>query len=93
MKLLYKLAFLLTTIVILFCSGELPAQRTEHKQLLSGRYLFVAVPGIRDYMGYGGHGLLVFDMDHGHRFIKRRGHIKRPGQIGEGDHFRLGRRS
>jgi len=34
-------------------------------------YLYVAVPGIRDYLGYGGHGLLVFDMDHGHRFIKR----------------------
>ncbi|HEX3384227.1 MAG TPA: hypothetical protein VHS53_03515 [Mucilaginibacter sp.] len=34
-------------------------------------YLYVAVPGIRDYMGYGGHGLLVFDMDHGHRFVKR----------------------
>src|ERR1700760_1170611 len=38
---------------------------------LSGHYLFVAVPGIRDYLGYGGHGLLVFDMDHGHRFVKR----------------------
>lgn len=38
---------------------------------LSGHYLYVAVPGIRDYMGYGGHGLLVFDMDHGHRFVKR----------------------
>jgi len=34
-------------------------------------YLYVAVPGVRDYMGYGGHGLLVFDMDHGHRFVKR----------------------
>ncbi len=38
---------------------------------LSGHYLFVAVPGIRDYMGYGGHGLLVFDMDHNHQFVKR----------------------
>ena len=38
---------------------------------LSGHYLFVAVPGIRDYLGYGGHGLLVFDIDHGHRFVKR----------------------
>ncbi len=34
-------------------------------------FLYVAVPGIRDYMGYGGHGLLVFDMDHQHRFVKR----------------------
>jgi DNA-binding beta-propeller fold protein YncE len=35
------------------------------------RYLYVAVPGIRDYLGYGGHGLLVFDIDNDHRFVKR----------------------
>jgi DNA-binding beta-propeller fold protein YncE len=40
-------------------------------QPLSGHYLYVAVPGIRDYLGYGGHGLLVFDMDHQHHFVKR----------------------
>ena len=40
-------------------------------QLSSGHYLYVAVPGIRDYMGYGGHGLLVFDIDHNHQFVKR----------------------
>jgi DNA-binding beta-propeller fold protein YncE len=34
-------------------------------------YLYVAVPGIRDYLGYGGHGILVFDMDNGHRYVKR----------------------
>nr|WP_295923085.1 hypothetical protein [uncultured Dyadobacter sp.] len=37
----------------------------------AGRYLYVATPGIRDYLGYGGHGLLVFDMDNHHRFVKR----------------------
>lgn len=36
-----------------------------------GRYLYVAVPGIRNYLGYGGHGILVFDMDNDHRFVKR----------------------
>jgi DNA-binding beta-propeller fold protein YncE len=40
-------------------------------QLMNGRYLFVAAPGIRDYLGYGGHGLMVFDIDHGHKFVKR----------------------
>lgn len=35
------------------------------------RYLYVAVPGIRNYLGYGGHGILVFDMDNNHRFVKR----------------------
>ena len=38
---------------------------------LSGRYLYVAEPGIRDYVEYGGHGLLVYDIDHGHKLVKR----------------------
>ncbi|HMF72357.1 MAG TPA: hypothetical protein VK616_12845, partial [Flavitalea sp.] len=28
-------------------------------------------PGIRDYLGYGGHGILVFDINNNHRFVKR----------------------
>src|SRR3990172_8157941 len=36
-----------------------------------GRFLYVAAPGIRNYLEYGGHGLLVFDIDRGHRFVKR----------------------
>ena len=35
------------------------------------RRLYVAEPGIRNYLEYGGHGLLVFDIDHDHRFIER----------------------
>ncbi|MEP6749164.1 MAG: hypothetical protein ABJB86_15630 [Bacteroidota bacterium] len=35
------------------------------------RYLYVATPGIRDYLGYGGHGILVFDINNNHRFVKR----------------------
>lgn len=35
------------------------------------RQLYVASPGIRNYLEYGGHGLLVFDIDHGHKFVKR----------------------
>ncbi len=37
----------------------------EHKRL------YVAEPGIRDYLEYGGHGILVFDIDQGHRFVRR----------------------
>jgi hypothetical protein len=33
--------------------------------------LYVAVPGVRNYLEYGGHGLLVFDIDDGHKFVKR----------------------
>ena len=35
------------------------------------RLLYVAVPGVRDLLEYGGHGILVFDIDQGHRFVKR----------------------
>lgn len=35
------------------------------------RFLYVATPGIRNYLEYGGHGILVFDIDDGHRFVKR----------------------
>src|SRR5215472_11951192 len=33
--------------------------------------LYVAVPGIRNYVEYGGVGILVYDVDSGHKFIKR----------------------
>ena len=33
--------------------------------------LYVAVPGIRDYPQYGGTGVLVFDIDRGHQFVRR----------------------
>src|SRR5262245_28214198 len=35
------------------------------------RLLYVAVPGIRNHLEYGGHGVLVFDIDRGHAFVKR----------------------
>jgi len=35
------------------------------------RFLYVAVPGIRNYLEYGGHGVLIFDIDAGYRFVRR----------------------
>lgn len=35
------------------------------------RYLYVACPGIRNYLEYGGAGILVFDIDDGHKFVRR----------------------
>ncbi len=35
------------------------------------RRLYVVCPGIRNYLEFGGAGVLVFDVDHGHRFVKR----------------------
>jgi len=45
------------------------------------RLLYVAAPGIRNELQHGGHGLLVFDIDHGHKFVKR---IKTSGFDSEG---------
>src|SRR5712692_7740369 len=33
--------------------------------------LYVATPGIRNYVDYGGIGIVIFDIDNGHRFVKR----------------------
>ncbi len=35
------------------------------------KFLYAATPGIRDYLEYGGHGILVFDIEAGHKFVKR----------------------
>ena len=34
-------------------------------------YLYVASPGTRNYVEYGGVGLLVFDIDSGYKFVRR----------------------
>lgn len=35
------------------------------------RHLYVVCPGIRNYLEFGGAGVLVFDVDDGHKFVKR----------------------
>lgn len=35
------------------------------------KFLYVAVPGIRNYLEYGGHGILVYDVEAGHKLVKR----------------------
>jgi hypothetical protein len=57
---------------------------TDHA-LNRQRFLYVASPGVRDYLAWGGHGILVFDIDHGHRFVRRialNGHgVDRTGKV------------
>ena len=43
----------------------------EKNETAERKFLYVAEPGIRDYLQYGGHGVLVFDIGQGHRFVKR----------------------
>jgi len=44
-----------------------PAVRAETQR----RYLYVAEPGIRNYVEYGGVGVLVYDIDAGYKFVRR----------------------
>lgn len=64
---------LLLFIVISFTSARIVSHSSSGKGNTAPvkRYLYVAVPGIRDYLGYGGHGILVFDIDNNHKFVKR----------------------
>jgi DNA-binding beta-propeller fold protein YncE len=57
--------------VLLGFAGWAHAAASGQQPAPDGRFLYVAVPGIRNYLEYGGHGVLVFDIDHGHRFVKR----------------------
>ena len=51
--------------VVLFAAAALIAQAAEQ------HFLYVAEPGIRNDVQHGGIGVLVFDIDHGYKFVKR----------------------
>ena len=57
--------------VLLLFAVALPVGRAAEVKPAEGRFLYVATPGVRDYLEYGGHGVLVFDIDHDHRFVRR----------------------
>ncbi len=62
-----KRLLLLSLLAALFIPGSRAADAAKQ----SGRFLYVAEPGIRNYLELGGHGVLVFDIDQGHRFVRR----------------------
>jgi DNA-binding beta-propeller fold protein YncE len=53
--------------ILLFALAFLPLGAAENESHL----LYVATPGIRNDLEWGGHGVLVFDIDHGHKFLRR----------------------
>ncbi|HEV2968636.1 MAG TPA: hypothetical protein VGY55_01530 [Pirellulales bacterium] len=55
----------------LLTSGFTPCVLAAEPTAAPHRLLYVAEPGIRDYLQYGGAGILVFDIDHDHTFVKR----------------------
>jgi hypothetical protein len=67
-------ASLLTSLfglILLALLAGSPLAAAGEKSVAQKRLLYVAVPGIRDYLEYGGHGILIFDIEDGHKFVKR----------------------
>lgn len=64
----YSWIILATTI---FVSTLLSSSLCRPAVAQDRHLLLVAAPGVRNYLEYGGHGLLVFDVDQQHRFVKR----------------------
>ena len=52
-------------VVVLGSLLTVQARAKEH------HYLYALTPGIRNYLQYGGIGIVVFDMDDGYKFVKR----------------------
>ena len=73
MKPLHKhLSWLLTGLLLINATAWVSSTNPDLAKPAPSlqRYLYVATPGIRNYLGYGGHGVQVFDMDNDHRFVK-----------------------
>src|SRR5438128_1442646 len=62
----FRLSLSVLTCVLIVLGSQAMAYRNGDRHLL-----YVAVPGIRNYVEYGGVGVLVFDADNGYRFVKR----------------------
>ncbi|MBV8552688.1 MAG: hypothetical protein JOY54_15430 [Acidobacteriaceae bacterium] len=62
MKRIWRILFLCLAFSI--SSVRIPAADSHH-------LLYVASPGIRNYVEYGGVGILVFDIDNGYKFVRR----------------------
>jgi DNA-binding beta-propeller fold protein YncE len=64
--------FVRSSLAAVVCgSGLASVARAAAAQSGTKRFLYVAAPGIRNYLDRGGHGILVFDIDNGHKFVKR----------------------
>src|SRR2546423_8012417 len=65
-----KASLRLLCCLVAFEDGSRQAFAAETRQA-ERRLLYVAEPGIRNYLEYGGHGVLVYDIDHGHKLLRR----------------------
>jgi len=62
-----RLVYTMISVAVLASLDGHPNAAAENER----HFLYVAAPGIRNYVEYGGIGLLVYDMDQGHRFVRR----------------------
>ncbi len=58
-------------VALLAATGPARAEKPQDTGKTEHSFLYVAVPGIRNYVEFGGIGLLVFDRDDGYSFVKR----------------------
>lgn len=56
---------------LMFFAAWLPLCAAAAEDAAERRFLYVAEPGIRNDLQYGGHGVLVFDIADGHKFVRR----------------------
>ncbi len=66
LPLLFSVLFAACRVTSLNATAQDSAVATRPQRLL-----YVAAPGIRNYLEYGGHGLIVFNIDNDHKFVKR----------------------
>lgn len=67
------IVFLLSGLCLLSATASTPFPKTDTPGKAAPKvrkYLYVVTPGVRNYLGYGGHGIQVFDIDDNHRFVK-----------------------
>lgn len=64
-------SFVKSSIFVAILVNLLVADQTRADDAATKRYLYVVCPGIRNYLEFGGAGILVFDIDAGHKFVRR----------------------
>jgi len=67
----YRVRLWLFIVAVTVGTGHSTSRAIADNAPQERRFLYVAVPGIRNYLEFGGHGVLVFDIDDGHKFVRR----------------------
>ncbi len=67
----YRLIVMPLLVALAVCVSPTIKTRAEEDKTAERRLLYVASPGVRNYLQHGGHGVLVFDIDRGHKFVRR----------------------